>query len=69
LGLKPSLFLQINTVVTRSSVAFGSKNGNFSREDVDTDRFSLKRNVKMWKAFPDDLFIRKNKFRHVKPDK
>lgn len=54
-----------NRVVTRSSVAVGSKNGNFSPEDVGTDRFSPKRNVKMWKVLPDNLLIRKTIFTEI----
>jgi hypothetical protein len=47
-----------NTVVTRSSVTVGSKNGNFSGQDVGTGRFAPKRDVKMWKVFPHNPYIR-----------
>ena len=44
-----------NTVVTRSSVTVGSKNGNFSPKDVGTGRFAPKRNVNTLRTGDADL--------------
>lgn len=54
------------TVIPRSYVVDGSETDIFSPDDVSRVTFTLKRNVKIWRVVPDNLFRPRGNYLHIK---
>ena len=54
------------TVIPRSYVIGGSETSIISPHDVSRVTFPLKRNIKVWRVIPDNLFWPRGNYLHIK---